>query len=601
MRSKNLFSSASRLALIVLALAMLAPTVNSQSVPEPGNPDNSPVPAPDNASDAPPPIPAGPLVVVHGFVKNAASDEPLPRTLVQVDGETGPGALTDGDGKFELTLPGLGPHNFQLTRPGFHDLPSSPEGTAILSEDAAGITHNVFVVEEMPPVTFAMTPTGVVHGRIDLSTGDPGQGIGVLLLKKTFQGGHLIWRSTENTRTNSDGAYRFSGLDEGDYAIATDSARDSDIAGNPVSQNGDGKVAWSGYAAAYYPDARDFSRAAKFHLRSGETVQANLTLKLEPFYLVRATLPPAKGDEKSAVDYAATLLDAQGHSLPYAAQYEAETRTVQAMLPDGNYTLQVTALRRHQLRLATARNAMDDGGAVLQGATDFTVSGRPVTSLRVSLAQRVSNPLVVNVTQGQALRTSLGTARVFISVSQAGDTLVDGMWTEFAHGTVPGQLDTTVLAPGSYWVHTTIGQPGLCESSFSAGGASLAREPLVVGPGGATAPLSLTLRDDCAKLTLTMPVDLRSPLAGEEPAFTVYVVPDFDSTVDSTPLTLRPSSGSITLDNLTPGAYHVYTFAGPVEMEYRNREALAALPNAGQTIMLEPSSNATLIVEAPAH
>jgi hypothetical protein len=78
-------------------------------------------------------------------------------------------------------------------------------------------------------------------------------------------------------------------------------------------------------------------------------------------------------------------------------------------------------------------------------------------------------------------------------------------------------------------------------------------------------------------------------------------VPDFDSTVDSTPLTLRPSSGSITLDNLTPGPYHVYTFAGPVEMEYRNREALTALPNAGQTITLEPSSNATLVVEAPAH
>jgi hypothetical protein len=595
-----LFSRCLRFTAVALTLAILATTANSQSVPEPESPDNSAVPMRDNSSETPP-IPAGPLVVVHGVVKNAASGEPLPRTLVQVDGETGPGTLTDGDGKFELTLPGLGPHNFQLTKPGFHDLPPNPAGTAILAENAAGITHNVFVTEEMPPVSFAMTPTGVIHGRIDLSTGDPGQGIGVLLLRKTLQGGHVIWRSTENTRTNSDGAYRFAGLDESDYAIATEPARDSDIAGNLVTQNSDGKVAWSGYAAAYYPDAREFSGAAKFHLRSGETVQANLTLKLEPFYLVRASLPPAKGDEKSAVDYAPTLLDTQGRSLPYPAQYEAETRTVQAMLPDGNYSLQVTALKRHQLRFATARNGMDDGGVVLQGTTDFTVSGHPISSLRASLAQRASNPLVVSVTRAPGPRSSGGSIeRVFISVSQAVDSLVDGMWTEFAHGTVPGQLDTTVLAPGSYWVHTSIGQPGLCEASFTAGGASLAREPLAVGSGGATAPLALSLRDDCAKLTLNMPVNLQSPVAGEEPAYTVYVVPDFDSTVDSAPMTLRPSSGSITLDNLTPGSYHVYTFPGPVEMEYRNREALAALPNAGQTIALDPSSNATLIVEAPA-
>jgi hypothetical protein len=83
---------------------------------------------------------------------------------------------------------------------------------------------------------------------------------------------------------------------------------------------------------------------------------------------------------------------------------------------------------------------------------------------------------------------------------------------------------------------------------------------------------------------------------GEEPAFTTYVVPDFDSTVDINSITLSPG-GTITLNNLTPGPYHVYTFTTPVELEYHNPEALATLPS--QTVTLEPGSTNNLIVEAP--
>jgi len=36
------------------------------------------------------------------------------------------------------------------------------------------------------------------------------------------------------------------------------------------------------------------------------------------------------------------------------------------------------------------------------------------------------------------------------------------------------------------------------------------------------------------------------------------------------------TAGSVTLSGLTPGNYHVYTFAGAVELAYRNRDALAA-------------------------
>jgi hypothetical protein len=171
----------------------------------------------------------------------------------------------------------------------------------------------------------------------------------------------------------------------------------------------------------------------------------------------------------------------------------------------------------------------------------------------------------------------------------------------YAEGTAPGELKTTFIETGSYWAHTSITQHGLCLASFTAGGANLAREPLVIGPAGVTAPLLLTLRDDCASLTLTLPAAGAALAPGEERWYTVYVVPDFDSTDNVVPQTLRPSSGgTVTLEGLTPGSYHVYTFAASVVLEYHNPAALAALPTPGQAITLSPVTTSNLVLEVPA-
>src|SRR5438309_1714811 len=107
---------------VALALTVLASNGRAQLVPL-SDQQNSQAPGQEGPPDAQSPTSTAPLLAVHGVVTNAASGDPLPRVLVQVDGETGPGALTDGDGRFELTLSGYGSHMFQLTKPGFHDLP----------------------------------------------------------------------------------------------------------------------------------------------------------------------------------------------------------------------------------------------------------------------------------------------------------------------------------------------------------------------------------------------------------------------------------------------------------------------------------------------
>jgi hypothetical protein len=169
----------------------------------------------------------------------------------------------------------------------------------------------------------------------------------------------------------------------------------------------------------------------------------------------------------------------------------------------------------------------------------------------------------------------------------------------FAQGDPVRPIDTVPPAPGKYWVHTILANSTLCEDSFTAGSSNLGSEPLVVGLGGATAPLTLNLRDNCASLRVSLPSSVAGLAAGEEPGYLIYVVPDRDFTTDAPSTTLRAENGSsFTFQPLTPGSYHVYTFSAPVNLEYHNRDVLAGLH--GQAVTLTPGETAELVLETPA-
>lgn len=546
--------------------------------------------------------PLGPPVTVHGIVKNAFSGEPLPRALVLVDGQAGMGALTDGDGRFEIQGVTLGPNIFQITKPGFEDAAGAANSTTM--RDLRGYTHNVVVTEETPELVFSMRPTNSIRGHIDLSTGDPAQNNPVTLLAREIVNGRAVWRPQGSTRANADGSYHFAHLSDGDYALAAEPTPDSDITAGLPAADPTREIASNWYPQTYYPDAHDFSGAAHIHLAGGEQAQANLTLPLETFHAVHATLllPPGMGAPGEGAGVSLEVTTPEGYHLPYPVSYN-KNNSAQALLPDGTYSLRATA---NQPQILSVSNSRSFRGVSfrrtpsLTGQIDFTVAGHALNRLRIPVAAQTPTPLQIDInhTGTQAQTSNPNRGQVFVEISQAGP-LTDGMNTMFAQGSGLGQVDTNPPSPGRYWVHTVIAEQGVCESSFTAGGASLAREPLTVGPAGVTAQLTLTLRDDCASLKLSLPSSVAGMAAGEETAYTVFVVPDFDFTTDARSITLRASTGgTFTFNSLTPGSYHVYTFSTPVDLEYHNRDALAAVP--GQSVTLAPNATQDLTLEVPA-
>ncbi len=539
----------------------------------------------------------GTATSVHGVVRNGASGEPLPRVLVRINGDASAGALTDGNGRFEIDGVPEGPQDFMVIKPGFID---QIEG-ATDARNQHGFGHNVTVISQMGDVVFSMVPLNSIEGQVQLSTGDLAEGIQVNLLRRTVQDGRAVWQTQASARTNIDGIYRFGQLPDGLYAVYTEPMMESNAAPTLVESGDANKVEREGYACTFYPDARDLAGAAKIQAGGGEQVQANISLLLEPFHPVTARVMMARKNVGAAGNVAVQVTDGQGHALPYPAQFEAASQTVQAALPDGAYIFRAT-LQSDFAHLMVTRNgvAVDSAPTVpriARGDVGFAIAGHALSGLQIPMSESVGNSIQVILNRNPNGGAQTGDPSIHVMLSQAGGGLEDGIVQSYADGSGFAPLHTQQASPGTYWVHTAIGPKTVCEGSFTAGGASLAREPLVLTSAGTTAPLVLTLRDDCAGLTLSLPGSV-GVAAGEEPFYTVYLIPDFDSTDDVVPQTLRVSTGGrIKLEGLTPGNYHVYTFDRPVALEYRNPNALATLP--GQAVTLAPGADAELVVEAP--
>ena len=394
--------------------------------------------------------PVSPLAAVHGVVLNSATSQPLARALVRLEGDAATGALTDGEGRFELPGVPSGPQIFQVLKPGYRD-PSALANTN--SEEPTGAEHNVLVAAQMPELVFTLTPTGAIRGQVELSTGDPASGVIVRLLRQSVQHGRAIWGEARFARTDTQGNYRFGGLPEGVYAVYNDPLLESEPATTLVEPGSDGSVARNGYPTVFYPDAHELAGAARIRLAAGDQARANMTLTLEPFHTVTATIlspdghtltlnPGATASAGGAAPVPA-LLDTEGHTLPYDAHYDDATHTVQATLPDGTYTL--TVVLRGSGSSTDAESAQGYYPHNLVGAAEFVVAGQAVRNLRIPLFTPHSALLRLRAQRGGALPH----AAVGVALSYAGEYRMDTGEERSAVDAGPEAFDLMLAPPFS--------------------------------------------------------------------------------------------------------------------------------------------------------
>src|SRR5205823_3908808 len=163
----------------------------------------------------------------------------------------------------------------------------------------------------------------------------------------------------------------------------------------------------------------------------------------------------------------------QGHAGPgYSLGYNVGDELIEGLLPDGAYTLQVTA----------------QGPNAMTGMLNFTVSGAAFSGPGITLLPNSS--ITVSVKE-EFQRT---------------ETVTPGTMTFGGLRPSTGPEDDSLVIenvkPGSYRVrvNTSIG----FVSSITSGGTDLQRQPLVVDLRGSTPPIEITVRDDGAQVEGTI-------------------------------------------------------------------------------------------------
>jgi hypothetical protein len=128
----------------------------------------------------------------------------------------------------------------------------------------------------------------------------------------------------------------------------------------------------------------------------------------------------------------------------------------------------------------------------------------------------------------------------------------------------------------------------------------LEHRPLIVGPGGSSSPIEITMRDDTASFdgsidgaNAAMDGSSSSSLPGWialqvllRPLAYVYCIPTADSSGQFTQVWVS-QDGKFNSPEIPPGEYRVLAFSHPQnDLEFRNADAMRAYESKGQVVSL---------------
>jgi hypothetical protein len=517
---------------------------------------------------------------IHGRVLNRVTHEPVSRALV-FSPDQRYATLTDDRGGFEFKFPvqvpepkeeqtgtpdaavfrarqlrmmqNARPATFYARKPGYLQNASNQfDGRASANQSE---------------IVIYLDPEALVIGHVNLPGAESDMRIRTDLYRREIREGQEHWELAHTFTTWADGEFRFCDLSPGTYKVGTGEQLDRD----PQIFTPGGQL--FGFPPIFYPGASDFSAAAPIRLAAGATFQASLSPARHEYYPVKIPVMNA-GDGRSM----SIRIYPLGRPGPgYSLGYNSVEQSIQGTLPDGAYTLQA--------------NTQGQPGST--GFLNFSVRGGPLEAPAINLVPNISLAVALReeFKSGQSVfvedpgvndemtpkaspqrRSNVQVMLMAIEEFGSAETAL----SEPIQGTEEHALVIPNVRPGRYRVHlqTAVGYA----ASIVSGGSNLLRQPLVIGLGGASSPIEITLRDDGAE------VDGKVEDATEGH---IYFLPvgegsgefrEANSTLD----------GSFASSQLTPGTYRVLAFDSPQnDLAYADADAMRKLDSKGQVIHLE--------------
>jgi len=335
-----------------------------------------------------------------------------------------------------------------------------------------------------------------------------------------------------------------------------------------------------GYPPVYFPAASDFAGGETIQLAAGQIFQADISLVRRAYYPIK--VPVANPSHGPGVR---VVVSVQGHRGPgYALGYNHREQTIEGMLPSGNYTLEASSFGPNA---ASGLLNISVKNVAFEGPRLTLI---PNGSIRVDVKEEFTsspdtNSVRANV-EGQPVH--LRGPRGYLNLRLVPADDFGQEWT--ASLRLPAGTDDALtidgVQPGRYWVRADSARGFV--ASITSGTTDLQHQLLVVGLGGSSPPIEITMRDGAAEIDGTIDGVAASGSGTETASAHVYCIPLPDSSGEFKDVWV-PADGKFGPQQLPPGTYRVLAFdrAQP-ELEYRNPEAMRAYEAKGQLVRLVP-------------
>ncbi len=523
------------------------------------------------------------VTTVHGRVLNEATKAPVGRALVRMGNQYA--MLTDDRGQFEFKVPTPktggsvpGGRSFTSTRVDVRKQGFMSKGKMVTIEGTGDWESNV---------TIYVVPEALLVGHVEVPGSEGDVRIECELYKREMREGQEAWSPSGTFTTWANGEFRFSELREGTYKLITHEQMDRE---SLVAEPG---TALFGYPPIYYPNTTDFSAASPIVVKAGETAQVNLTVARKEYYPVQLRVRNAAMGRRVDV-----MVYPMGHHSPgWSLGYNPSDESIEGMLPDGNYTVEANAYGEMQ---STGILNFSVRGETLQGPALNLI---PNTSVVVNVREDFSSEqngtsggegnveLVRGQRQGSGVQVSLNSMEELYTTRGR-----QGLMAQESEG---HELTIPNVPPGRYRVNVYSGKG--YAASIQSGGNDLLHQPLVVGWGGRTPPIEITLRNDGGQVSGTVEEAASGEQNSTVDAFRyVYLLP-LGGPGGQPPPTTQSMNGKFNLGQVPPGDYLVVACEGAQQdLPYGSEEALRSLEGKGQTIHVEAGQSVNVKVKVMA-
>lgn len=508
---------------------------------------------------------------VEGLVVDSATGQPLPQVQVEILYYVGEETVfTAADGTFSFNDIPVGEADITVAKTGY----LVPGKTLV--EILGGLLSNRIVVgPDTGKVVLKLERGGaIISGRVTGKDGHPLPGATIHALGRTVIGGWRTVMPGQVSVTDKDG--NFTGtLPPGSYylSVSTDMLRSDKVLGAQTAARSEAYP-----ALVYYPGVADLAAAKPLDVAAGQKIEVQFALSMVPAYTVAGNVIAPREWYRCPWIFDSLQLHQLSFNGDVATRCDDESGAFEfSPLPEGTYTLRVQSPSMETFtQTITVRNNVTDLKFSPKSFPDIEVV------FRTEFSKTPATPVCTREQQRIGVQSCLGPWLRLISLDDGPAGLHAGQ-ESLLKSVAPGKYLVQTGLTHSAYVH------GAYVQSLRSGSLDLFHEVLTVPEQRTVVPIEIVLRDDSAKLKVTV--------SAKMPAQEAHIVAFRDGAL--LPVFWFPSGRpgkEISSPPLAPGTYRLLAFDSLDGLEYMNLEALAKYASKASTVRLSANENLSLTV-----